>query len=97
MELVERYRAGALQRDLANEFGVERRTAMEIIKRHGAQRKLGLSDAQVEEAAQRYASGESLATIGRALGVHAETVRLRLRQSGVTLRPTSVPKFRLMK
>ena len=59
---------------------------MDIIKRHGAQRKQGLSDAQVEDAIERYELGESVATIGKALGASAETVRSRLLDLGVPMR-----------
>lgn len=35
-ELVHRYRAGALQRELAAIYGIERRTVMAILRRHNA-------------------------------------------------------------
>ena len=88
LELVERYRAGALQRELAEAHGVHRRTVAGIVKRHGALRRQGLEEAQVDEAVQRYEAGESLATIGKALGVDAGTVRARLLERGVRMRGT---------
>lgn len=39
LEVVARYRAGATQRELAQMYGVERRTVGEIVKRHGARRQ----------------------------------------------------------
>jgi DNA-directed RNA polymerase specialized sigma24 family protein len=37
--------------------------------------------------AKRYAAGESIGQLGTAFGVSSGTVRTRLRQAGVTLRP----------
>lgn len=86
LELVERYRAGALQRELAEAYEIPRGTVGQIIKRHDAQRKYGLDNAEVEVAIYRYAKGASLATIGRELGVDAQTVRNYLLKHGVEMR-----------
>lgn len=85
-ELVERYRAGATQQQLADLYGIERRTAMEIVRRYGAQLTRGLSPAQIDEAVERYERGESLAAIGTALGFAANTVRKKLLQRRVPMR-----------
>lgn len=85
-ELVERYRAGATQRELAEMYGIERRTAMEIIRRHEGTAARGLASAQVDEAGERYCGGASLATVAEALGVAANTVRRRLLERGVVMR-----------
>lgn len=88
LELVERYQAGALQRELADIYGIHRRTVAAIVKRHGARRRLGLAAAQVDEAVRRYRAGESLAVIGKAPGVDHGTVRNRLLERGVPMRDT---------
>lgn len=76
-ELVERYQAGALQRELAAAYGVERRTVGVIIKRHGASQGRGLTDEQIDQAMAAYADGQSLATIAAQHGVAVRTVRAR--------------------
>lgn len=81
-----RYKAGALQRELAEAYGIDRRTAIAIIKRHGASVSRGLTEAQIELAIVRYGEGASLATIGRELGVDGSTVRSRLVERGVSMR-----------
>lgn len=88
-ELVDRYKAGATQRELAEEYRIHRRTVANILDRHGAARNRGLLPELVEEAAQRYAEGQSLAAIGQALGADAGTVRARLLERGVVMRSTA--------
>lgn len=89
---MDKYRAGALQRELAEAYGIERRTAMEIIRRHGAQRQLGLSDPQIDEVVARYNRGESLAVIGHAFSVAGDTIKRRLIDRGVAIRnPSGTP------
>lgn len=82
-----RYLTGnALQIELATEFGIERRTVGQILKRHGVAVVRGLSADQVTQAEELYARGDSLGTIGKALGVDAGTVRARLLERGVSMR-----------
>lgn len=88
MELVDRYKAGATQRELAREYGVHRTTVSSILDRHGAERRRGLHPDLIDEAVERYASGQSLATIGRALGADDGTVKARLVERGVAMRDT---------
>jgi DNA-binding NarL/FixJ family response regulator len=87
-ELVERYRAGALQRELAEAYGVNRKTVSAVLRRHGALRRTTLDDSQVDEIVQRYLAGESLATIGKALNVDHATVRNYLVRRDVPRRDT---------
>jgi len=89
LELVQRYRAGALRRELAEAYGVSTGTVSNIIKRHDASRKLGLTDDEVRSAAERYEDGQSLAQIAEVLGVVATTVRTALLGHGVTMRSTA--------
>lgn len=87
-ELIERYKVGATQRELAREYGVHRTTVTSILNRHGAERHRGLHPDLVDEAVQRYTDGQSLATIGRALGADPGTVKARLLERGVAMRDT---------
>lgn len=87
-ELVDRYRRGALQRELADAYGIERRTVSAIIAGRGARRRRGLDEHGVDEAVNRYESGQSLAEVGRALGVDHGTVRNRLLDRGTAMRDT---------
>lgn len=85
---MDRYRQGLFQAELAAEFGIHRWTVSKILGRHSALRTPGLSDDQIDEAVRRYELGESLATIGTALGVQARTVRARLIERGMVMRST---------
>jgi hypothetical protein len=89
LELVERARAGASNRELAEAYGVHRATVAAVLKRHGVERRRGLDEAGIQEAVRRYEAGESLATVGRALGVDPGTVKARLVERGVRMRDTS--------
>jgi hypothetical protein len=46
-----------------------------------------MSDEDIHEAERRYRAGDSLVTVGDALGVHSATVRRELARAGVTIRP----------
>ncbi|GAB4005997.1 hypothetical protein GCM10028772_15110 [Nocardioides ultimimeridianus] len=94
LELVERYRGGALRRELAEAYGIGTGTVSGILKRHDASRKIGLSEDEVEEAAESYEAGQSLAQIGEALGVVAGTVRTALLRRGVAMRSTAPLRHR---
>lgn len=87
-ELVDCYREGALQRELATSYGIERRTVGVIIKRHGATQRRGLTDRQIDEAVTAYAGGQSLAKIAEQHRVTARTVRTRLLERGLVMRDT---------
>ena len=86
LELVERFRAGALRRELAEAYGIGigtgtgtgTGTVSGILKRHGASRKIGLSEDEVEHAVESYETGQSLAQIGETFGVVAGTIRTAL-------------------
>ena len=87
--LVGRYEAGAMVKELAAEFEVERRTVSAILRREGVTlRPRGLNPEQVDEAVRLYGQGWSLARIGAKWGVEHSTVRNRLRERGVRMRDT---------
>lgn len=88
-ELVDRYQAGALRRELAEAYGIGTGTVSGILKRHGATRKRGLSESEVELAVVQYKRGESLAQIAETFETTPNTVRTRLIASGVAMRSTS--------
>ncbi|WP_280314727.1 hypothetical protein [Nocardia wallacei] len=50
-------------------------------------RRQPLTEHQIDQAAELYAAGDSLATIGRILGSTATTVRTVLKARGITMRP----------
>ena len=75
--------------ELAERYGIHRRTVSTILKRHGVPtRASALSPAQIQHAVLLYAQGQSLAKIGKALGVDAGTIHVRLREQGVQMRDT---------
>lgn len=80
--------AGARQCDLAQQFGLNRKTVPLLLKRAGVTpRPRGLSEEQVEIAARLYATGRSLAAIGQVLERNPSTIRNALLARGFTLRP----------
>ncbi len=88
-ELIAGYHAGATVYELADRFGVDRRTVSAILHRHGVEmRRRGLSAEQVNEAVHLYESGWSQARIGERMGVSPTTVLNRLTERGVTMRDT---------
>lgn len=86
VDLVAKYRAGALQRELAQEYGISRRTVGVIVARHGGLSRGKLTSEQIDEAVAAYLDGQSLATIAKRLGVSDNTVRIRLLERGVQMR-----------
>jgi DNA-binding transcriptional regulator LsrR (DeoR family) len=86
-ELTAAYEAGATLRQLAGQFGIERRTVGKVLKRNGVEvRWRRLTEADVDEAERRYAQGLSLVKVADRLGVNDDTVRLRLLKRGVQMR-----------
>ena len=81
------YRAGVAVNDLAVAFGINRNTVLEQVGRMNLPRRYpALSAEEVQQAAELYESGQSLAMIGRILRVHATTVRRQLIKAGVAIR-----------
>jgi len=86
-ELVAGYLAGATVYQLATRFRIHRATASLLLERQGvARRNRPLSPAQIDQAIELYATGQSLANVGRQLGCDANTVRLALVKGGVRMR-----------
>ena len=86
-QLIAGYQAGSTVYELADEFGIERRTVSAILHRHDVpMRRRGLNDDQADDAESLYQQGWSLARIGDHMDVTADTVRKRLLERGVTMR-----------
>jgi hypothetical protein len=89
-QLIAGYRSGSTVYELAEVFGIERRTVSAILHRHDVpMRRLGLTDDQVEDAERLYHQGWSLSRISDRIDVAADTVRKRLLERGVTMRDTN--------
>jgi len=72
---------------LAAEFDCDRTTVMRYLKPQCVEmRYRRLSEAQIDEAVRLYASGLSLAKVGRLIGADPKTVRARLQKRGVRIR-----------
>lgn len=72
---------------LAKLYGVSRETVRATLRRAGLpQHERGLSAEQVDQAVHLYATGESLARIGRRFEVDAHTVKSRLLERGLAMR-----------
>lgn len=86
-QLVADYHAGMPVKEMASKYGIHRGSVSKHLRDHGVPpRKVGLDEAQIREAVKQYALGESLATIGKRMGVDKGTVRERLVESGVEMR-----------
>ncbi|AYA27087.1 hypothetical protein C6369_023345 [Rhodococcus rhodochrous] len=86
-ELITGYKAGATVYELANRFGIERRTVSGILHRHDVpMRRRGLSPDQVDTAIHLYRLGWPLAKVGNHLDVNHTTVLAALRRRGVPTR-----------
>jgi DNA-binding CsgD family transcriptional regulator len=87
-DLVQGYGEGITVVELAKQFGISKQAAHKILRRNGvATRLAGLDPKQVDEAAMLYRTGWTLAKIGRHMKVSPETVRQRLLERGVQMRP----------
>lgn len=81
------YQAGMRVKELAVKYGISRETVSKHLRRQSIERrKIGLDEQQIKEAVRLYKQGDSLATIGKRLGVTAHTVRSRLVEAGVEMR-----------
>jgi transposase-like protein len=89
-DLIATYRAGATIRHLAAEFGIHRTAVAAHLDRHQIPRhreRTAWERGTLEEAAELYASGLSLADVADQFGIDAQTVANRLRRAGVAVRP----------
>lgn len=87
-ELVEAYRRGAGQRELAKRYGVHRHTVDRHLERAGVAKRavVKMTPARVEQAKELYQQGLSTNQIGRKLGVSGSTVWKALKRAGVRMR-----------
>jgi lambda repressor-like predicted transcriptional regulator len=82
------YRAGADMRLLARKYGVHRTTISGCLTRLAVPRhEVGMAPGDVPEAAQLYRTGWSLARLSAKYGCTDNTVRARLLEVGVVMRP----------
>ena len=87
--LAEEYQAGATVYELAERFGINRKTVALHLHRQGVEmRRQGLDDEQIADAARLYERGWSLARIADQYGVWSRTVYLALLAHGVQMRDT---------
>lgn len=84
------YQSGATLIELASKHGYNR-VGISCALKHASVRlrNQGLNTEQIDQAVRLYQSGMSLARIGDRFDVNATTVRTRLIQRGVTMRPAS--------
>ena len=88
--IADKYQNGRSLSQLAQEFGVHRRTVAGHLERLGIARRMNqpkLPPTDIERAASQYQTGVSLATVGKNLNVDASTVQRALKRSGVAIRP----------
>lgn len=86
-DLVVEYEAGKMLKDLARHYGCHRTTVTSILRSRGVPIRMNsLNDAQIQRAADLYASGLSLTKVGEAIGANAETIRQRLIELGIPRR-----------
>lgn len=86
-QVVELYRDGVPVNEIAERFGVHRKTVREIAKAVGLEpRPRGLLPDQVGRAAALYESGWSLARVGDEFGLDAWCVRKAIVTQGVAIR-----------
>ncbi|QHK19831.1 hypothetical protein GU243_08890 [Pseudarthrobacter psychrotolerans] len=86
-DIAARYQQGWSSRQLAEVYSVSKTSIVALLREAGVPiRRQGLSDSYVQEITKHYAAGASLAAIGNAYGVSADTVRKLLLKHGITLR-----------
>jgi uncharacterized protein (DUF433 family) len=85
--LIAGYQAGTTMKELAAEFGIDRRTVPAYLYRAGvATRRGGLDRQQTMEAALLYDAGWSSGRLAERFGVSADTILKALRVEGVQIR-----------
>ena len=89
-QLVFRYQGGASVVQIAKEFGINRETALEHLKRAGISRRphvRKLTDQLVQKAGRLYATGLSLKNVAARFGVNESTIRNEFTRAGIQVRP----------
>lgn len=86
-ELARDYQRGMTVYELAEKFSIQRQTVSKHLHSMGVpMRQQGLSEEQVDRAAELYDEGLTLKQVGTKLGVDAGTVQLALIRRGVRMR-----------
>ena len=95
-ELVDAYRRGAAEKDLARRYGLHRHTVSRHLQRVGVAKRPAakMSPALVEPAKRLYEAGWSTSKIGGEIGFSASAVGKELKRAGVRLRPPAAPNRR---
>ncbi|MEM9034584.1 MAG: hypothetical protein AAGD18_08330 [Actinomycetota bacterium] len=90
-ELIELRREGWLVNDIAAHFGIHRDSVHRHLSRNGLVSERGplITGARLDHVVERYAAGESCATIATDLDVDPSTIANTLRRAGITLRRRS--------
>jgi histone H3/H4 len=79
-ELLQRYQ-------LATDYGLQRSSVRKLLRQHGIEpRRRSLTRAEIQRAAELYATGLTVAQVADQLGRHHTTVQVALRRHGVQLR-----------
>ena len=89
-QLVFRYQSGTTVIELAKEFGINRETALEHLKRAGISRRphvRKLTDELVHSAGRLYATGLSLKNVAQHFNVNETTIRNEFTRAGIQVRP----------
>jgi DNA-binding CsgD family transcriptional regulator len=87
VRLAAAYRRGATVYELADQFGIDRRTVALQLKRVGVtMRRQPPTGEQVDEMVRLYESGQSLKKVGRQLHFNDMTVARYLRERGARIR-----------
>jgi DNA-binding CsgD family transcriptional regulator len=82
------YRSDKTMKELAAEFGIDRRTVSTYLRRAGvAVRRGGLDREQTVEAARLYEAGWSSRRLAERFDVSVDSVLKALRRAGVAIRP----------
>lgn len=91
--MVERYKAGATERELGDQFGIHRTTVAAHPGRAAVPTRRGrsLRPGELDEAAHLYAQGWSVARLSERYGVSGHTVTAARRKAGVSIRRRGRP------
>ena len=95
LKLVEQYKAVRSVFVVADLFGINRKTAAEILERHGIERRYNvLSAAEIAAAGRLYEAGQSYASIAGRFGADPSTIRTALLRAGFASRPVGTNQWR---
>ena len=82
------YEVGDTTEQIRDRYGISKARVATVLRERGVTlRRQGLMNEQVNEAAELYAAGRSLAWLGSRYDVSHTTIAYALRRQGVPLRP----------